>query len=48
MAAQRVKEAAKLGFTTCILPQINCDGLENVKGMKLIGVKNISEVLAYI
>jgi len=48
MAAQRVKEAAKLGFTTCILPQINCDGLEDVKGMKLIGVKNISEVISYI
>ena len=48
MAAQRVKEAAKLGFTTCILPQINCEGLEKIEGMKLIGVKNISEVITYI
>lgn len=48
MAAQRVKEAAKMGFTTCILPQINCDSLEEVPGMKLIGVKNIAEVLAFI
>lgn len=48
MAAQRVKEAAKMGFTTCILPKINCDGLEEISGMKLVGVKNISEVLAYI
>jgi DNA repair protein RadA/Sms len=48
MAAQRVKEAAKLGFTTCILPKINCEGLDDVKGMKLIGVSNISEVLSYI
>lgn len=48
MAAQRVKEAAKMGFTTCILPKINCDGIEEISGMKLVGVKNISEVLAYI
>ena len=48
MAAQRVKEAAKMGFTTCILPKINCGGLEEIPGMRLVGVKNISEVLAYI
>lgn len=48
MAAQRVKEAAKMGFTTCILPQINCDSIEEISGMKLIGVKNIAEVLSYI
>ncbi len=48
MAAQRVKEAAKLGFTTCILPKINCDGIDEVEGIKLIGVQNIAEVLAYI
>lgn len=48
MAAQRVKEAAKMGFTTCILPKINCEGMEEVKGMKLLGVQNISEVLSLI
>lgn len=48
MAAQRVKEAAKMGFTTCILPKINCEGLEDIKGMELKGVQNISEVLSYI
>ncbi len=48
MVAQRVKEAAKLGFTTCILPKINCEGLEKIKGMELKGVQNISEVLSYI
>lgn len=48
MAAQRVKEAAKLGFTTCILPKINCDSLDSVPGMKLIGVQNIAEVLSYL
>ncbi len=48
MAAQRVKEAAKMGFTTCILPKINCESMEEIDGMKLIGVKNIIEVLSYI
>lgn len=48
MAAQRVKEASKMGFTTCILPKINCEGLENIKGMELKGVQNISEVISYI
>ncbi|MDE6434571.1 MAG: DNA repair protein RadA [Lachnospiraceae bacterium] len=48
MAEQRVKEAAKMGFTTCILPKINCEGLKTIKGMKLIGVQDISEVLSYV
>lgn len=48
MAAQRVKEAAKMGFTTCIFPKINCEGMEEVKGMKLVGVQNISEVLSLL
>ncbi len=48
MAAQRVKEAAKMGFTTCILPKINCEGMEEVKRMKLVGVQNISEVLSLL
>lgn len=48
MAAQRIKEAAKMGFTTCILPRINCEGMEEVKEMKLVGVQNISEVLSLL
>lgn len=48
MAAQRVKEAAKMGFTTCILPSINCEGIDAPKGMKLIGVRNVSEALEYV
>lgn len=48
MAAQRVKEAAKMGFTTCILPKINADSIEDTCNMQLIGVSNISEVISYI
>lgn len=48
MAAHRVKEAAKMGFTTCMLPKINCEGIEIPEGMKLIGVSNVNDALDYI
>ena len=51
-AEQRVIEAAKLGFDSCIMPKVNCDSLnidrEQLKGMKLVGVKSIYELLEVI
>ncbi|MDF2543993.1 MAG: radA [Herbinix sp.] len=44
MAEQRVLEAAKMGFEVCILPQVNKEKL-NHHGIKLVGVKNIQEVM---
>ena len=44
MAEQRVAEAAKMGFEVCILPQANEEHIKST-GMKLIGVKNIQEVM---
>jgi DNA repair protein RadA/Sms len=41
----RVNEAARLGFDRCFLPQGNLKGLKVPKGIKLIGVKNVTEVL---
>lgn len=43
MAAQRVEEAGKLGFHTCIMPEVNVSAVRNSK-MKLIGIKNIREL----
>ena len=40
MAEQRVAEAEKMGFTTCILPEGNKKNIKNSK-IKLIGVSNI-------
>jgi DNA repair protein RadA/Sms len=40
----RVKEAAKLGFSRCILPAGNLKQVK-VKGMELIGVKSVEEAL---
>lgn len=48
MAGQRVKEAAKLGFTICILPATNASNIEPVGGMRLLGVKNVKEAIDLI
>lgn len=51
-AEQRVLEATKLGFDRCIMPKVNCESLSidssQLKGMKLVGVKSIYELLEEI
>lgn len=47
MAEQRVAEAAKLGFTCCILPNVNKKVI-SIDGIRLIGISNIRELLEYI
>lgn len=50
-AAQRVAEAAKLGFKTCILPY-SCaqklSGQSEVKGMRIMGVRSLQEAIDLI
>jgi DNA repair protein RadA/Sms len=41
----RVKEAARLGFTRCLLPQGNLKNLDAPSGMELIGVRSAAEAL---
>ena len=48
MAEQRVKEAAKLGFTTCILPATNASNLKEIEGIRLIGISNVKEAIDLI
>ncbi len=43
MAEQRVLEAEKMGFHTCILPKTNADNIKRTN-IKLIGVKNLKEL----
>lgn len=47
-ANQRVAEASKLGFDVCILPTASIDMVKAPEGIKLIGVKNISEAISYL
>jgi DNA repair protein RadA/Sms len=44
-AALRVREAAQMGFTRCILPQGNCAPEDAPGGCQLIEVRNVSEAL---
>lgn len=45
MPEQRVAEAKKLGFTTCIMPEVSREVVKNIKVIKIIGVKTINEAL---
>ena len=48
MPEQRVAEAKKLGFETCVLPEVSRDLVKGVKGIRLVGVKTINEVLSLL
>ena len=46
---ERIKEAARLGFTECVLPKNCIKGLTDIPdGIKLIGVRNLKEALSLI
>ena len=45
MAAQRVAEAKKLGFDTCVLPAVCMKGMQSDTKMRLIGVNNLQDVM---
>lgn len=47
-AVARVAEAKKLGFNTCIVPYSVMDSVKEIKGIKIIGVKSISEIMDMI
>ena len=47
-AGARVSEAKKLGFETCIVPFGCIDSLKDIKGIKIIGVKNIAQAIEAI
>lgn len=48
MAKQRVMEAAKLGFTTCILPQVCIKDVGKVEGIRLLGVSSVTDAIQLI
>ena len=48
MAEQRVREAEKLGFTACLMPKANLEGIQGKYQIRLIGVANIKEAMNYI
>jgi len=48
MAQQRVQEAGKLGFTTCIIPKVNAESLRPVEGVRVIGVRTLQDAVDLI
>lgn len=48
MAEQRVREAVKLGFEACILPQVCLEKMKKVEGIRLLGVRNVREAIGIL
>jgi DNA repair protein RadA/Sms len=44
-AEMRLKEAMKMGFRHCLLPEKNLAKLDRVKGVELIGIREVGEAL---
>ena len=44
-AEHRVQEAAKLGFTTVIMPRANLRGMHRPEGVEIIGVAGLGEAI---
>lgn len=48
MPEQRVAEAKKLGFETCVVPMVSMDMVKAIKGIKIIGVKTVNDAMNLI
>jgi DNA repair protein RadA/Sms len=48
MVENRIAEAKKLGFETCVIPEVSKQVIKNMTGIKIIGVKNISDAIHLI
>lgn len=48
MAEQRTQEAKKLGFETVILPEVSRKQAERVKGIRIVGVRNVRDAMSVI
>ncbi len=48
MPEQRVAEAKKLGFKTCIVPSVTLKSIGKVDGIEVIGVSSVNQAMNYI
>lgn len=48
LAEQRVREAVKLGFTTCVLPEASRKSVKGIDHIQLIGVKSVRDAIDLI
>lgn len=45
MPEVRVREAEKLGFTTCVLPQVSLERMKKTDGIRLVGVRSVRDAI---
>lgn len=45
MPEQRVTEAKKLGFETCLIPSVSKEMVKEIKGIKVVGVKTVNDAI---
>lgn len=48
MIEQRIQEAVKMGFTTCIVPKVCVKQIKNKENAKIIGVSSVQDAMDYI
>lgn len=48
MAEQRVLEAKRLGFDTCVMPKVCADVIGQIDGIKIIGVSNVRDAMQIV
>ena len=45
MPEQRVQEAKKLGFKTCVIPEVSVKTVGKVEGIEIVGVKSVNQAM---
>ena len=48
MAEQRLQEARKLGFTSCMMPSVCKKNLNATDGIKVIGVNSVQDAIGLL
>ena len=46
MPEQRVAEAKKLGFKTCVIPEVSVKSVGKLEGITIVGVKSVGEAIS--
>lgn len=48
MPEQRVAEAKKLGFQTCIMPEVSLKAVGKISGIEIIGIKSVNQAVNFL
>ena len=48
MSEQRVTEAKKLGFKSCIVPKVSEEALKGIEGIRIIGVGSVNQAISVL